>query len=137
MIEGPPTPRCHLPTRPRRPWSPTTSRPSAPSSVATLTRSGYDVAETSDGTVAGQLLGGQDFAVAVLDCEMPGWSGPDGVAGAGIRVPGSGALVSGAETAESIPGLAGDPLAAFLPKPLRVSDLLDAIARLLAGRSPT
>jgi len=73
-----------------------------------------------------------------LDCEMPGLGGPDVLARArasGCRVPVL--LVSGTETAESIPGLEGDPLSAFLPKPLRVADLLDAIARLLEGQSPT
>ena len=106
---------------------------------AALTQAGFDVTEAPDGAVgADELLGGTEFAVAVLDCEMPGLRGPELLAlvrQAGCRVPVL--MVSATATPATIPGLAADPHSAFLPKPLRVAELLGAIARLLAGQSPT
>jgi CheY-like chemotaxis protein len=99
-----------------------------------LSGRGYDVTAVGNGVAAeAELLGpaGPGFVAAVLDCDMPGLTGPEVVTrvrAAGSRVPVL--FVSGAADPAAIPELTTDPQVAFLPKPFRPDDLVRAVENL-------
>lgn len=108
--------------------------------AAILSSGGFDVTAVGDGVQAADSLldpAGPTFAVAVVDCEMPGLDGPGVLArarAAGCRVPVL--LISGSADPAAIPGLATDPIAAFLPKPFTRTALTAAVSALVAGGTP-
>lgn len=106
--------------------------PSLRSLLATFLGHEYAVVAVADGEQAYRaLLADPAPAVAVLDCDMPGLSGPDALArarAAGCRVPVL--LVSG--SSDPPDALSGDPRAAFLAKPFTRTQLLGAVSALVA-----
>ncbi len=93
---------------------------------------GYAVTAVADGAAAERaLLADPGLAVAVLDCDMPGTTGPEALArarAAGCRVPVL--LVSGSSTPPPA-APTDDPPTAFLAKPFRLDTFAAALAALL------
>jgi len=99
-----------------------------------LTRAGFRVTTAEDGTTAGAMLAdpNERFVAAVLDCSMPGATGPEVVSemrrgGNPLPV----VLLSGDE--EYGRSAAGDAAVRLLAKPCSVAELVGAVRDLLAG----
>ena len=102
--------------------------------AAVLTDAGYRVTPVADGHQAVALLtdSALSFAAAILDCLLPGLSGPEVFALSrlrGCRAPIL--LVSGSSGPPSLPDPTADPAVRFLAKPFSIAELARAVADLL------
>ncbi len=103
-----------------------------------LTEVGFEVATASDGREAVAYLDAGGHAdLALVDMRMPGMDGPACLRALRERLPGLPALfLSGYGFEEDDPALAEAGAAGYLRKPFRFNELVDAVVRVLAGRSP-
>ncbi len=99
-----------------------------------LSRAGFDVTTAADGAEALEIVRehASDLALVVLDLTMPGLSGVDVLTELrGIRPDLPVLVTSGYREPRALSELRGEAPLAFLPKPFRPADLLEAIQRLL------
>jgi CheY-like chemotaxis protein len=104
--------------------------------AALLGGAGFAVTQVADGTAALALLAkpGRTFAAAVLDCRMPGLTGPEVLARVRPGLPTLPVVVvSGSADPAAVAAVRADPHARFLTKPFQPGELVRVITDLVRG----
>lgn len=104
--------------------------------VAILGSAGHETLSAPDGAAGVELFrqNADRIDVVLLDMKMPGMDGPAACAAIlEIRADANVILSSGFSEADAASRFEGMSLAGFVQKPYRMADMLDAVAKAMAG----